>query len=59
MEVEHALAVAAPREKVFDALTRMGEWWPHRFREAPACTSRRTSAWPADPPTAAAAAFPA
>jgi DNA-binding transcriptional ArsR family regulator/uncharacterized protein YndB with AHSA1/START domain len=33
MEVEHELTVAAPREKVFDALTRMGEWWPHRFRE--------------------------
>jgi DNA-binding transcriptional ArsR family regulator/uncharacterized protein YndB with AHSA1/START domain len=33
LEVEHELVVAAPREKVFDALTRMGEWWPHRFRE--------------------------
>jgi DNA-binding transcriptional ArsR family regulator/uncharacterized protein YndB with AHSA1/START domain len=33
LEVEHELAVAAPREKVFDALCRMGEWWPHRFRE--------------------------
>jgi DNA-binding transcriptional ArsR family regulator/uncharacterized protein YndB with AHSA1/START domain len=33
LEVEHELAVAAPREKVFDALARMGEWWPHRFRD--------------------------
>ncbi len=33
LEVEHELAVAAPREKVFDALCRMGDWWPHTFRE--------------------------
>jgi DNA-binding transcriptional ArsR family regulator/uncharacterized protein YndB with AHSA1/START domain len=33
LEVEHELTVAAPPEKVFDALCRMGDWWPHTFRE--------------------------
>src|SRR5918992_249222 len=30
------VVVAAPRDKVFDALCRMGEWWPHAFREGAA-----------------------
>ena len=33
LEVEQEVVVAAPREKVFEALCRMGEWWPHTFRE--------------------------
>jgi DNA-binding transcriptional ArsR family regulator/uncharacterized protein YndB with AHSA1/START domain len=36
LEVEQEVVVAAPREKVFDALCRMGEWWPHAFREGAA-----------------------
>jgi len=33
LDIAHELVVAASREKVFGALTRMGEWWPHRFRD--------------------------
>ena len=33
LDVEQEVVVAAPREKVFDALCRMGDWWPHAFRE--------------------------
>jgi DNA-binding transcriptional ArsR family regulator/uncharacterized protein YndB with AHSA1/START domain len=33
LDVEQEVVVAAPRERVFDALCRMGEWWPHTFRE--------------------------
>jgi DNA-binding transcriptional ArsR family regulator/uncharacterized protein YndB with AHSA1/START domain len=33
LDVEQEVVVAAPRERVFDALCRMGEWWPHAFRE--------------------------
>ena len=36
LEVEQEVTVAAPREKVFEALCRMGEWWPHAFREGSA-----------------------
>ena len=36
LEVEQEVLVAAPREKVFDAVSRMGEWWPHSFREGSA-----------------------
>jgi uncharacterized protein YndB with AHSA1/START domain len=36
LDVEQEMVVAAPREKVFDALCRMGEWWPHAFREGSA-----------------------
>jgi DNA-binding transcriptional ArsR family regulator len=36
LDVEQEVVVAAPREKVFDALCRMGEWWPHAFREGAA-----------------------
>jgi DNA-binding transcriptional ArsR family regulator len=36
LDVEQEVMVAAPREKVFDALCRMGEWWPHAFREGAA-----------------------
>ena len=45
LDVEQEVVVAAPREKVFDALCRMGEWWPHAFREgssgAPGAAGRR------------------
>jgi DNA-binding transcriptional ArsR family regulator/uncharacterized protein YndB with AHSA1/START domain len=33
LDVEQEVVVAAQRERVFDALCRMGEWWPHTFRE--------------------------
>jgi DNA-binding transcriptional ArsR family regulator/uncharacterized protein YndB with AHSA1/START domain len=33
LDVEQEVVVDAPRERVFDALCRMGEWWPHTFRE--------------------------
>lgn len=33
LDVATDLRVAAPRERVFDALMALGEWWPHRFRE--------------------------
>jgi len=33
LDVENETVVAAPREQVFDALCRMGEWWPHRFAD--------------------------
>jgi DNA-binding transcriptional ArsR family regulator/uncharacterized protein YndB with AHSA1/START domain len=36
LEVQQELVVAAPRDKVFEALCRMGEWWPHAFREGAA-----------------------
>jgi DNA-binding transcriptional ArsR family regulator/uncharacterized protein YndB with AHSA1/START domain len=34
LEIEQEVTVGAPREKVFDALCHMGDWWPHRFVEA-------------------------
>jgi DNA-binding transcriptional ArsR family regulator/uncharacterized protein YndB with AHSA1/START domain len=33
LDVEQEVVVAATRERVFDALCQMGEWWPHRFRD--------------------------
>jgi DNA-binding transcriptional ArsR family regulator len=33
LDVANEVVVAAPREKVFDAIVRMGAWWPHRFRD--------------------------
>src|SRR4051794_37142400 len=33
LDIANEGTVAAPREKVFDAILRMGGWWPHRFRE--------------------------
>lgn len=33
LDVANEVTVDAPPERVFDALLRMGEWWPHRFRE--------------------------
>ena len=36
LEVEQEVVVAAPREQVFEAVCRMGEWWPHTFREGAA-----------------------
>lgn len=32
LDVANEVAVDAPPERVFDALLRIGEWWPHRFR---------------------------
>jgi uncharacterized protein YndB with AHSA1/START domain len=34
LDIVDEVAVAAPREKVFDALCRVGDWWPHKFVEA-------------------------
>jgi DNA-binding transcriptional ArsR family regulator/uncharacterized protein YndB with AHSA1/START domain len=33
LDVEQEVQIAADRERVFDALCRMGEWWPHAFRQ--------------------------
>ncbi len=33
LDVANEVRIAAPRDKVFDALTRMGGWWPHRFKD--------------------------
>jgi DNA-binding transcriptional ArsR family regulator len=33
LDVANEVSVAAPREKVFDAILRMGGWWPHRYRD--------------------------
>jgi uncharacterized protein YndB with AHSA1/START domain len=33
LAVEQEITIAAPREKVFDALCEMGAWWPHLFVE--------------------------
>jgi DNA-binding transcriptional ArsR family regulator/uncharacterized protein YndB with AHSA1/START domain len=33
LDVANEVRIAAPREQVFDAVLRMGEWWPHRFRD--------------------------
>jgi uncharacterized protein YndB with AHSA1/START domain len=33
IDVASELEIAAPREKVFAAVTEVGQWWPHRFRE--------------------------
>jgi DNA-binding transcriptional ArsR family regulator/uncharacterized protein YndB with AHSA1/START domain len=33
LDVEQEVVVDAPPERVFDALYRMGDWWPHRFRK--------------------------
>jgi DNA-binding transcriptional ArsR family regulator len=32
LDVANEVRVEAPRERVFDALLAIGEWWPHRFR---------------------------
>jgi DNA-binding transcriptional ArsR family regulator/uncharacterized protein YndB with AHSA1/START domain len=36
LDVANWISVAAPREKVYDAILRMGGWWPHRFRDGSA-----------------------
>lgn len=33
LDIAQETRITAPREKVFDALCKMGDWWPHRFRE--------------------------
>jgi uncharacterized protein YndB with AHSA1/START domain len=33
LDIVDEVTVAAPREKVFDALCRVGDWWPHKFVE--------------------------
>lgn len=33
LDIAQETRVAAPREKVFDALCKIGDWWPHRFHE--------------------------
>lgn len=33
LDVANEVTIAAPRERVFDAVLKMGEWWPHRFRD--------------------------
>jgi DNA-binding transcriptional ArsR family regulator/uncharacterized protein YndB with AHSA1/START domain len=33
IDVTNEIRIEAPREKVFDALCAVGEWWPHRFRD--------------------------
>ncbi len=32
IDVFNRVTVEAPRPEVFDALCRMGQWWPHRFK---------------------------
>lgn len=33
LDVVNEVEVDAPREKVFDALLQIAQWWPHRFRD--------------------------
>jgi DNA-binding transcriptional ArsR family regulator/uncharacterized protein YndB with AHSA1/START domain len=33
LDVANEVRIAAPREKVFDAVLRIGEWWPHRYKD--------------------------
>jgi len=33
LDVANEIRIDAPVERVWDAVTRMGSWWPHRFRE--------------------------
>ena len=36
LDVANDVTIDAPRERVWEGLTRMGSWWPHRFREGSA-----------------------
>lgn len=36
LDVANEVRIAAPREKVFDGVLRIGDWWPHRFRDGSA-----------------------
>ena len=33
LDVANDVTIDASRERVWDAITRMGQWWPHRFRD--------------------------
>jgi uncharacterized protein YndB with AHSA1/START domain len=33
IDVVNEITIEAPREKVFDALLQIDQWWPHRFRD--------------------------
>lgn len=33
IDVETEVALGVPPAQAFDAMTRIGEWWPHRLRE--------------------------
>lgn len=33
LDVANEVTIAAPREKVFDAVLKIGQWWPHRFKD--------------------------
>jgi uncharacterized protein YndB with AHSA1/START domain len=52
LDIADEVTVAAPREKVFDALCRIGDWWPHKFVESgrvhfePAVGGRFWEEWP-------------
>jgi uncharacterized protein YndB with AHSA1/START domain len=54
LDIVDEVAVAAPREKVFDALCRVGDWWPHKFVEGgrvhfePVVGGRFWEEWPDD-----------
>jgi DNA-binding transcriptional ArsR family regulator/uncharacterized protein YndB with AHSA1/START domain len=33
LDVANEVTINAPPERVYDALLRIGQWWPHRFRD--------------------------
>jgi uncharacterized protein YndB with AHSA1/START domain/DNA-binding transcriptional ArsR family regulator len=37
IDVVNEVTIDAPREKVFDALLQVADWWPHRFRDGSGC----------------------
>jgi DNA-binding transcriptional ArsR family regulator/uncharacterized protein YndB with AHSA1/START domain len=36
IDIANEVTLAAPRDTVFDAVLRIGKWWPHRFRDGSA-----------------------
>lgn len=54
LDIVDEVTVAVPREKVFDALCRIGDWWPHKFMEGarvhfePVVGGRFWEEWPED-----------